>query len=307
MIADPGAGALAETLAAEGLTSTSSPAWGVRSETGALHEVLVARPVHLEALPCNAAARRALADGHVSCALTALRQHRAFVAALERAGVRCREVPPSAGLVDLTFTRDPVTMTPWGAIGLSLAVEHRRGETDAVLSALKALGVPIAGRVGDGHVEGGDVCLVRDGLVAIGINGERTDEAGAHALGKLFEQRGWRVVTTRFDPAHLHLDTLLTMIGERLAVACRDALDPALLGELESLGIAIVDASLADSHRLGANLLSLGRGRVLAAAGSGALEAALRQRGIDVIAVDLGEFIRCGGGPHCLTMPLARA
>ena len=280
--------------------------WGVRSETGRLREVLLAAPSHLTAIPCNTVARTCIAEGHRTSTAAAQRQHRGLIAALEQAGVTCRLVEARMDLPDLAFTRDAVTMTPWGAIGLRPALDHRREETNHVLACLRSLGMPIAGRVDRGRVEGGDVCLVRDGLAMIAISEERTDEAGAHALGAMFEQHGWRAIYTRIEPEYLHLDTVLTMVADDCAVACVAALPPRLVTRLDGLGISIIEAELDDCWSLGANLLSLGGGRLVASAPSPALRAALERRGLSLIDVELSEFTSCGGGPHCLTLPLAR-
>lgn len=285
---------------------TIAPRWGVHSETGLLREVLLGVPCHLAVIACNTVARTCIANGHRTSTAAAMRQHHALTGTLERAGVTCRLVDASSGLPDLAFTRDAVAMTPWGAIGLRPALAHRRGETNHVLSSLRSLGVPVAGQVEHGRVEGGDVCLVRDGLVLIAISGERTDETGARELGAIFEERGWRTLYTRIDPVYLHLDTVLTMVADDCAVACTSALPGALWEEIGELGITIVETELEDCWSLGANLLSLGGGRLVASAPSASLRATLERRGLQLIEVELGEFNSCGGGPHCLTLPLWR-
>jgi N-dimethylarginine dimethylaminohydrolase len=57
---------------------------------------------------------------------------------------------------------------------------------------------------------------------------------------------------------------------------------------------------------LGCNILSLGEGRVISARASRALNAALRAEGLTVLDPELSLFTAGGGGPHCLTCPLAR-
>jgi N-dimethylarginine dimethylaminohydrolase len=36
------------------------------------------------------------------------------------------------------------------------------------------------------------------------------------------------------------------------------------------------------------------------------INALLERRGFKVVRVEIDQFTRCGGGMHCLTMPLAR-
>jgi N-dimethylarginine dimethylaminohydrolase len=258
-------------------------------------------------VPCNAVTRDSLARGLSSCAASAGAQHRALVAKLESAGVDCHVVAPSPGLSDLAFTRDAVFMTPWGLVELRPSEPHRRDEPAHLAGALGRLGIARLGAVGGGKVEGGDVCLLRPGLVMIGISGERTDEAGARALGRIFERRGWRALYTRIDPRYLHLDTQFSLVSRHRAVACLDTLESGFAATMAGLGIELIPVTPGEVDRLEANLLSLGGCRIVAPAGDSRINRLLRRLGHDLIEVEIDQFVRCGGGVHCLTMPLARA
>ena len=280
--------------------------WGATSETGLLTDVLLSAPAHLAMIPCNAVTVESLSQGLLVCPLDAVRQHRAFTDALGQAGVRCHFLTPRKGMPDLSFTRDAVLMSPWGLVELRPNVAHRRAEVTHAAATVRALGVPFYARVEQGTVEGGDICMVRDRLILIGYSDERTDRAGGKSLGRLFAERGWEVIYVRFEPNFLHLDTILTMVADDCAVVLTDALDGAVLARLRDLGIELVPATLNEVKSLSANFLSLGRRRVVAAQGGGRLASKLNERGIQTIEVAIDQFTRCGGGPHCLTMPLAR-
>jgi N-dimethylarginine dimethylaminohydrolase len=284
----------------------TKPRWGVASETGRLTDLLLSAPTHLSMVPCNAVTRQSLADGLSLQPLAAAKQHQGLVAALTRAGVRCHWAPPQPNMTDLVFTRDPVLMSPWGLIELRPAAAHRRAEPSHVAEALAGLGVPYLGRIDEGRIEGGDICLLREGLLLVGCSGSRTDETGARALGAMFERMGWEVIYAPFDPQFLHLDTIFTMLSPDCAVACPGALGSGLGARLGSLGVGIIPATLDEVADLGANLLCLGDKRVLAPAHNGQLNTILGRSGFEVIPVEVDQFTRCGGGLHCLTMPLAR-
>lgn len=281
--------------------------YGVNSEYARLQSVLLADPRHLSLVPCNSVSNENARAGRAPCQQRAQRQHAGLVAALRAEGAEVRLVPADTGLPDLAFTRDTSLMTPWGLIGLRPGALHRTREVDAVLEAARASGVPVLGRVEHGRIEGGDVAILRPGLLLIGVTGERTDEAGAHALGGIFRHKGWKVITYRFDPHFLHLDTLLCLADRDLAVACTDVLEETLLTELDQLGIDVVSVGYKEARRLGCNLLALGDRRVVTAGTCSRVDAELACRGYRAIAVDLSEFAMCGGGVHCLTMPLKRA
>jgi N-dimethylarginine dimethylaminohydrolase len=257
-------------------------------------------------VPCNAVTRQSLADGLSLQPLVAAKQHQALVAALTQAGVRCHWVRPIPTMTDLVFTRDPGLMSPWGLIELRPAAAHRRAEPAHVARAVASLGAPYLGRVEEGRIEGGDICLLREGLLLVGYSEDRTDEAGARALGAMFERMGWETIYAPFDPQFLHLDTIFTMLSPDCAVACPGALGGDLGARLGNLGIGIIPATLDEVADLGANLLCLGKECVLAPAHNRQLNTILERSGFEVIPVEVDQFTRCGGGLHCLTMPLAR-
>lgn len=280
--------------------------WGVDSEYGRLLDVMLSPPPHLELVPCNAVAIEQHRNGISCCPDRASEQHAALVTTLEEAGVRCHLVPAAETLPDLSFTRDATLMTPWGLLGLKPAASHRTAEVAHIQMAARDWGVPLLGAISDGHVEGGDVCVLRPGTVLIGYSGERTDRKGASALAKLFEARGWKAILTRFDPEFLHLDTQFTVIDETRALASTDTLDPAFIELIGALGIELLPVTREEVRRLGGNLLSLGSGRVLSSADNRRVNQELEQLGYEVLAVEIDQFTRCGGGIHCLTLPLSR-
>jgi N-dimethylarginine dimethylaminohydrolase len=277
------------------------------NEYGVLKEVLLASPQHLRIVPCNRVSENALRSGRTACGVTAKSQHRALANKLASLGVRVVSVQPLSHLPDLAFTRDSSLMTPWGLIGLRPGAEHRKGEVDVVLSAAKAAGVPNLGKVEVGCVEGGDVSLIRPGHVAIGVSGNRTTTLGAQALGSFFEREGWSVIYTRVEPDLLHLDTHFCMLDRDLALGCIEKLDPTFLDRLDELGIDIVPVRAEEISSLGCNVLSLGRRRIISTGSAPRVDQALADLGFEVHTITLDQFTQCGGGVHCLTMPLRRS
>lgn len=279
---------------------------GVRSETDRLTDVLLCRPSFLEPVPCCSVTRESLRDGFATSVPAALAQHRALQTALERYDVQCHFVAPDPDMPDMCFTRDALLTTPWGLLALKPAAAHRQAEAEIALKALRAIGAPLAARVRRGSAEGGDIAIVRDGLVIVGCSGERTDEQGADSVAEIFRGQGWDVLIYRFDPHFLHLDTQFAMVGDNLALACTDVLSDEFLALLKRYGIETISVSYKEARALGCNVLSLGDHRVLAADSNSRVSALLQARGYTVETLEIDQFTRCGGGVHCLTMPLAR-
>lgn len=284
----------------------SSSAWGVDSEYGTLARVLLCAPDALSMVPCNSVTKEALRKGLEISPIAARTQHVALVRALAEAGVETVIADASPSLPDQVFARDTTVMTPWGLVGLRPGAFHRRGEVSHVMAQAEAAGVPILGQIGAGLIEGGDVCVLRPGTVVIGVSGNRTNEEGAEALATIFRRRGWKALLYHFDPHFLHLDTIFATVDERLALGCRDVLDDDFLRTLERLGIEILPVSYKEARKLGCNVVALGDRRVMTSVDNARVNAELAGRGYRVLPVDVSQFTRCGGGIHCLTMPLAR-
>ena len=280
---------------------------GIFSETDPLTEVLLCRPTYLEAVPCCSVTRESLCDGFQPSIVEATRQHMMLEAKLEANGVATRLLVPQPGMPDMCFTRDAAVMTPWGLLGLNPSTAHRRMEAAEMLLFARNAKLPTLGSIEIGNVEGGDVCIVRDGLLIVGWSGERTSQRGAEAVCELFAAAGWRTMTYRFDPHFLHFDTQFCMVDDDLALACVDVLHDDLLRALEAEGIELIAVNYKEARQLGCNLLALGNRRVIASASNRRVASELGRRGVHVDMVDVSQFERCGGGIHCLTMPIARA
>lgn len=279
--------------------------WTVRSESDRLTDVLLCGPAYLSPVPCCSVTRENLGAGFHTDTALALDQHRRLREALTQHNVRCHMLDPAPGLPDLCFTRDCAVVTPWGPVLLNPAMPHRRREVRYVEDYLRALGTrPI--RITEGTIEGGDICIARDGLVIIGLSRERTSLTGAEALASLFRENGWDVILCPFDAYHLHLDTIFCMLDGNRALACAEALPQDFLDAVRARGIHVLDVRHAEARRLGCNVVSLDGRTILIGAGQARLQRLLSRSGFETVEVDISQFSACGGGLHCLTMPLAR-
>ncbi|UYY76895.1 dimethylarginine dimethylaminohydrolase family protein [Sphingomonas sp. R1] len=275
----------------------------VQAETDRLTEVILCPPHYLAPVPCCAVTRSSLEGGFTSCRSTALEQHAALTGLLRRHGVRCHVLEPSPGMADMCFTRDIGVSTPFGHVVLNPAMPHRRGEVVAHIAALNAARIPFR-QIVRGTIEGGDICVAREGLLLVGISGERSSAAGVEEFATPFRDAGWQVIICPFHFDHLHLDTIFCMVGEQEAIGCIDLLDPAFVNAVRSCGITILPAPATEAGRLGCNILSLGARRVIAS--SEIVATILRASRYLVDLVNISQFAACGGGVHCLTQPLQR-
>lgn len=288
-----------------GGTPLASP-WGVDSEYGRLRDVLVGPIDHYGWRAGNAVAQRSERLGRKFDPQIAATQHRELVQAFEDAGVKVHALTPDPDLPYQVFARDSSVMTPWGAIIMQMQKPFRRGEYAECIRFYLRNGIPIFDMVTAGNVEGGDFMVIKPGLAACGYTGERSIRPAIDQLKRWFEAEGWDFLAYEFDPHFLHLDVQFAMLGEDLAVGCKDALEAEFVQWLSGRGIRLIDVSYRDAMQLGCNVVALGDGRVLVPASAKALAAACRAEGLTVYSPQVDMISAGGGAVHCMCQPLRR-
>jgi N-dimethylarginine dimethylaminohydrolase len=277
--------------------------WTVSSETGVLTDVLLCPPDHYRWLDTNAIAHGSLTAGAPFDHAAAVAQFEGLAELLRREGARPHFLRPEPHLAYQVYTRDSSQTTPWGPALTQLRMPQRRGEYAAVIDFHRDGFWKYASA---GTCEGGDIHIIRPGLLLIGHSEVRTDLAGARQLAGWFEAEGWEARLQPFAEHFLHLDVLFCMARDDLAVCCLEVLGPDFAAWLEAHGISAVEAGYAEVMAMSCNLLSLGGGRVISPAHSLRINAALRERGVAVFDPPLDLFAQGGGSVHCMTMPLRR-
>jgi N-dimethylarginine dimethylaminohydrolase len=285
---------------------TTEPSWGVDSEHGRMHDVLLCPPEHFHWLATSPISQESLDSGAEFDPDRARAQHAEMVSAYEGGGVRCHFLEPNPELPYQVFARDSSLMTPWGAVITQMRQPWRRGEDAPVLRFYEEAGIEVAEAINAGSLEGGDVMIVEPGRVLIGNGEARTEEAAARELAGWFERQGWEARIETFPEQYVHIDVLLAVLAERLAAVCTEVVSGGLVDWLRELGFELIEVAAADAFHLGTNAISLGGERVLSAAGAQGLNEAMRAHGLEVLDPELDMFTLGGGGAHCLAQPLRR-
>ncbi len=252
---------------------------------------------------------------------------------------------------NLYFTRDPATSIGNGISINKMRFPARRRESLFMEYILKfhprfaRHNVPVwYDRYGRFSVEGGDILVLSDQVVAIGVSMRTTPEAIEKIAHKLFKDSEFKeIIVVKLPSKHqyMHLDTVLTMVDYGkflyyepvLAKAAKpniyrvrkaedttalqitqhkllkDVLEAALQrGEVQMLPVG--GGQLVPAQREqwsdGANVLALSPGVVLAYDRNHVTNETLAAAGVEVIPFSGSELSRGHGGPRCMTMPFVR-
>jgi N-dimethylarginine dimethylaminohydrolase len=138
---------------------------------------------------------------------------------------------------NMTYTRDLAVMTPKGAVLLGMAIDGRKGDPAIIGRACEKLGIPVLEQLEpDGLLEGGGVTYFRGDTLIVG-RCDRTNQAGLDKMESSAHKAGLkRMVTIPCYPGTIHIDGILVLIDQDLALAAPPLLDcaPAIIKDLET-------------------------------------------------------------------------
>ena len=243
----------------------------------------------------------------------ALDQYESFLAVLGSSGCEITLLPKAQGVgLDSIYVRDPAVVCDRGVILGRMGKPQREEEPAAQEAALRALGCPILGTIqAPGRLEGGDVAWLDERTLAVG-RGYRTNDAGIAQLRTflgdsidefiIVAMPHWRGAGDVF-----HLMSILSPVDRDLAVVYSPLMPVPFREQLLERGIALVEVPDEEFESMGANVLAIAPRRCVMVAGNPITRARLEAAGATVLSYEGSEIsLKGGGGPTCLTRPLAR-
>lgn len=234
-----------------------------------------------------------------------LLQYARLVSELRNRDIHCIFIKSEGDLPYQCYTRDSSIFTPFGVYVNNMGFSERAKETRLIRDFAASNEWPIVHEARKGTLEGGDVLVVRSGLVVIGTNRLRTSLSGAIEIRDLFEQKGWTALIVNYDTSLRHLDVAIGVIDEQTIVYAAGKMGEEEIDKLRQQGLECIPVDVSETP-FACNFVNLG-GRVLLApllcAGT---RAVFRKLECTIIEVDLSEFIMDDGGPHCLIQCIAR-
>jgi dimethylargininase len=221
----------------------------------------------------------------------AMTQWDSYVAALDGAGWKIIEVPPMEDCPDGVFVEDDVVMYGDRAVVTRPGADERKPETAPVAALLGDLGYDVVSIEAPGTLDGGDV-LKHDGTVWVGLGG-RTNQAGVDQLTAFLDPYGAKVVAV---PVHkvLHLKSAVAALPDGTVVGYEPLVDD------PGVWPTFMDVP----EPSGSHVVLLGDDRVLMSADAPRSQEMFEERGLDVVAVDISEFIKLEGCVTCLSVRL---
>jgi dimethylargininase len=218
-----------------------------------------------------------------------LAEHRAYVSALEAAGVAVETLPALPDHPDSVFVEDPAFVLPEGAILLRPGAPSRFAEAAALAPVLDRHFAHVA-QVDEGFVDGGDILILPEEIL-VGLSA-RTDEAGARRFCELAGDLGRRARIVEPPPGLLHLKTGCALVDVGLLISVA-ALAPHFPGH------EVLVAPPGEEHS--ANLIRV-NDRILMGDCFPRTAGSLRERGLEVVEVPAAEIAKIDAGLSCMSL-----
>lgn len=220
------------------------------------------------------------------------RDHDAYIAALEAAGVEVICLEALEEYPDSVFVEDPAFCLPGIAVRLRPGAQSRRGEVDALNACFDRLAMRMLDLPDDGFVDGGDI-LVTDREVLIGLS-DRTDRQGAEGFKALLAGEGYTVRVVETPADILHFKTGCATLGDD-TVLVDASLDRA--GAFDGYERLIVP----ENERYAANVIRI-NSTVLVPEGYPETAALISRTGLAVTLVPTSEARKLDGGLSCMSL-----
>jgi dimethylargininase len=218
-----------------------------------------------------------------------LAEHRAYVAALEAAGLAVEVLAPLADYPDSVFVEDPAFVLPEGAILLRPGAPSRMGEADEIAPALRRRFERMLA-LDEGFADGGDILILPEEIL-IGLSA-RTDKLGAKRFCEFARDldRKARIVET--PPDVLHLKTACALVDAGTLIAT-----PALAPLLAMHDLLVTP----EGEEAAANLIRV-NDTILIAAAFPKTAALIAARGLNVVPLAAGQIARLDAGLSCMSL-----
>lgn len=227
----------------------------------------------------------------------ALREWEQLKAAYESLGVKVEVIDQEEGVPDMVFATDQGVMLDDSTFLLGrFRYPERQPETVHYRKWYEEHGYALKELPEGVFLEGGDVQWYGD-KVLVGT-GFRTSGETVSAVGQLADREA--IELHLIDPKFYHLDTCLMVLNSDTVFYYPPAFSESSQKKLKEMVPNLIEFSLDDVLHFAANSVRVNH-TVLMHTPTKSFKKAIEMLGYTSKVIDISEFIKAGGGIHCLT------
>lgn len=220
-----------------------------------------------------------------------LKQHDAYIQALEKCDVAINVLPANEAFPDSTFVEDTAVLTSEFAIICNPGAESRNNETKEIEPVLKDHYTNIHYITSPGYVDGGDVLQIEKHFY-IGIS-DRTSEEGAKQFKDIVENNGYEATIIPLKE-FFHLKTGISYVGNDTVVVAGEFIDHPAFNAYNKIIVP-------DEEEYAANCIRV-NDYIILPQGFSNTYTQMKEANFKVIEVPTSEFQKHDGGLSCLSL-----
>jgi N-dimethylarginine dimethylaminohydrolase len=230
----------------------------------------------------------------------ATRQWDALHKTYQDLGLQIELAEPQPHLPDMVFTANAAVLWDGKAVLSNFHHPERQGEEPYWCATLERLGFQISQLPRSVAFEGaGDALFVGERLFC--GHGFRSDAEATELVG---ERLGVETVSLQLvDPRFYHLDTCFCPLDERTVMFAPEAFSEDSATLVRKSVERCIEVPVDIAAGFACNALPVDSG-VISSLAALRLEPALAEHGFGVVGLEMGEFMKSGGGVRCLSLPL---
>lgn len=213
-------------------------------------------------------------------------------------GAQVEIFDPMPGWPDSVFTGDSIFLYGKQAIASRFRFAERAGEVEPQVARFEQRGYTIHRLPEDVLFEGNGDAVYWNQRIFAGYGVRSDKQAHAH-LARILDVD---VLPIEVLAPHFHVDTVLCPLNANTLAYAPSAIGANSLELLQGLGVTLIEVSAAEAEKLACNSMVVGNTVIMSTQEAPALQAALQAAGFEVVALDMSEFTKSGGGVKCLTL-----
>ncbi len=207
-------------------------------------------------------------------------------------------IDPIKHLPDMVFTADQGAIYNHIFIKSNFLYKERRSESNYTLDWFKKKQFTIVELPRGAYFEGQGDFVLFENTILIGT-GQRTNLKAAKIIESLLNKK--LIPLKLINPYFFHLDTALCVLPNNTIMFYEEAFDKSSISKIEKLGANLIQITKADAYKMACNSVLYKNNIVMNKGSSRKLINSLKKHGLSVFEVELSEFLKAGGGAHCLT------
>jgi len=219
-----------------------------------------------------------------------------LVKTYQKININIIDIPQSQNLPDMVFTTDSFIIKGNIALLANFYHSQRQQETRSFIPLLKNLNFKIKTISDQYKFEGGDFRFYHNKLF-LG-HGFRTQK---NSIPKLKKALNAPIIPIKLtNPQYYHLDTCFFILNQNHAFYIKNAISPRSLTKLKKYFKNLHQINTVDRQNFAANSVVYGN-NVVANTNLGKFKSQITNLGYNFLEVDISEFLKSGGGIHCLS------